>query len=130
MALTSEIKNQLARYYRGEIDLTTFQEWLDHALDAQRDPEANRFAQAIEWLFCDFERGLLSRDQMMEALLQLASPVESSGSPQRKATVRMILVVDHTQTSATKGNSGSGRTSSFSPGAGSLVPPSHILQTV
>jgi len=71
MALANEIKTRLARYVAAVSTLEEFQEWLDKQPCAD-DAQAHKLSMAIEWEFCDFERGVLNAEELMRSLRRIA----------------------------------------------------------
>jgi hypothetical protein len=72
MALATDIKNRVGLYLSGNSTLQNFQEWLDHQ-ETSGDLEAQKISHAIEWEFCDLERGALNAADLRGRLLGLAS---------------------------------------------------------
>ena len=72
MALANEIKTRLARYVAAVSTLEEFQEWLDqqHCAD---NAQAHKLSMAIEWEFCDFERGSLTAEELNRNLRRIAT---------------------------------------------------------
>jgi hypothetical protein len=71
---TNEMKGRLAQYLNRQCSLEEFDDWFAVALrDAHKsdDKEAESLAHAIEWAFCDLERGAPG-EQVRNTLIQLA----------------------------------------------------------
>jgi hypothetical protein len=70
MTLVNDIKKQLGQYLAGTSTLLEFQEWLDRQDPTNEDVQA--LTLAIEWAFCDLERGA-SVEVLKQTLSQLAA---------------------------------------------------------
>jgi hypothetical protein len=60
-SLTNEMKVHLAQLVAGTLTLDAFHDWFAATLrdvHDSNDPDAELLAHAIEWTFCDMERGL------------------------------------------------------------------------
>jgi hypothetical protein len=72
--LAKEIREHLAAYLAGDLQAEDFRGWFASALrdvHKSNDPEAEELAHAVEWEFCDFERGV-SSEEIRQNLSRLA----------------------------------------------------------
>src|SRR5260370_27694468 len=86
----NEMKSQLARYLSGQCSLEEFEEWFAPVLrDVHKssDQDAEALAHAIEWAFCDLDRGVLPESvrsdllNLVEEPAQLAATTLVMGEP-------------------------------------------------
>jgi hypothetical protein len=71
----NELKAQLSKHLSGAMSLAEFDEWFAPVLrDVDKfDEYTLKLTEAVEWVFCDYERGLLSTDQLKLELNALVS---------------------------------------------------------
>lgn len=84
--LTTEMRSRLARYAAGQCSLEQFEDWFAPVLRnvyQSNDPEAEQLAVAIEWAFCDMERGMSSPELLKKNLEVLSLPENTTkvGNP-------------------------------------------------
>jgi hypothetical protein len=85
MRLEKKIRNQLALYTSGGLDMEKFRHWFAPVLrDVHNSGEAGaeRLAHLIEWEFVDFERGMTPDETVLRSKLkELASAVFAVANP-------------------------------------------------
>jgi hypothetical protein len=72
--LSNEIRQELSRYLAGDLQPADFRNWFAVVLrdvHKSNDPAAEELAHAVEWEFCDLERGV-SPQQVRDNLRSMA----------------------------------------------------------